>query len=229
LTEIGLAFTAGLAGSGHCLGMCGGILAALAVASPGVSAGQRFRFNLAYHCGRIATYTLLGLLAGAVSQAAFFSALRPHLYWLFVAANLMVIVIGLATALGVRRLSLAALDGTGWGFMTRVLGRAARQPTVAAFLAAGLVMGLLPCGLVYGVLIAAATGGSWLQGGGMMLAFGLGTLPALLAFGQVATALGAIATAVFLRVLGVTVALLGVAGLLKTLVMMGVMAPLTLW
>ena len=229
MTEIGLAFTAGLAGSGHCLGMCGGILAALAVASPGTSAGQRFRLNLAYHVGRIVTYTLLGLLAGAVSQAALFTALKPHLYWLFAAANLMVITIGLATAFGVHRLSLAALDGVGWGFMSRVLGRASGQATPPAFLAAGLVMGLLPCGLVYGVLIAAATGGSLMQGGGIMLAFGLGTLPALLAFGQVATALGALATTVFLRVMGLAVALLGAVGLLKTLITMGVVPPVTLW
>jgi hypothetical protein len=211
------------------MGMCGGILAALAVASPGTSAGQRFRLNLAYHIGRIVTYTLLGLLAGAASQAAFFTTLKPNLYWLFAAANLMVIAIGLATAFGVRRLSLAALDGVGWGFMSRVLGKASSQSTTGAFLSAGLVMGLLPCGLVYGVLIAAATGASWLQGGGMMLAFGLGTLPALLAFGQVATALGALATKVFLRVMGLAVALLGVVGLLKTLITMGVVSPLTLW
>ncbi|MBL0226709.1 MAG: sulfite exporter TauE/SafE family protein [Geobacteraceae bacterium] len=229
MTEFGLSFLAGLAGSGHCLGMCGGLLAALAVASPGASAGQRLRMNLSYHIGRIITYTLLGLLAGAVSQAALFSFLKPHLYWLFVVANILVIIVGLATAFGLRRLSLAALDGVGWGFMSRALGRASSQATAGAFLAAGLVMGLLPCGLVYGVLIAAATGGSWLQGGGMMLAFGLGTLPALLAFGQLATALGAIATTVFLRVMGLAVALLGVLGLLKALVTMGVMPPLMLW
>ena len=229
MTEFGLAFVAGLAGSGHCLGMCGGILAALAVASPGTSGGQRFRLNLAYHIGRIITYSLLGLLAGAVSQAALFTALKPHLYWLFAAANLMVIAIGLATAFGLRSLSLASLDGIGWGFMSRVLGRASGLATIRAFLAAGLVMGLLPCGLVYGVLISASTGGAWLQGGGMMLAFGMGTLPALLAFGQVATALGAIATSVFLRVMGLAVALLGALGLLKSLVSMGVVPPVTLW
>jgi sulfite exporter TauE/SafE len=229
VTEFGLAFLAGLAGSGHCLGMCGGILAALAVAGPVTSAGQRFRLNLTYHVGRIITYTQLGLLAGALSHAALISSLKPHLYWLFAAANIMVIIIGLATACGVRRLSLAALDGAGWGFMSRLLGTASRQATIGAFLLAGLVMGLLPCGLVYGVLIAGATSGSWLQGGGMMLAFGLGTLPALLAYGQVATSLGALANTVFLRVMGAAVALLGAAGLLKSLIMMGVVTPVQLW
>ena len=229
MTELGLSFMAGLAGSGHCLGMCGGILAALAVTGPAVSAGQRFRLNLAYHIGRIITYTLLGLLAGAASQAALFTALKPHLYWLFAVANGMVIIIGLATAFGLRRLSLAMLDGAGWRGMSRVLGRAACQATARAFLLAGLVMGLLPCGLIYGVLISAATGGSWSLGGGMLLAFGLGTLPALLAYGQVATALGALANTVFLRVMGLAVALLGVAGLLKTLMVMGIVRPVNFW
>jgi sulfite exporter TauE/SafE len=113
--------------------------------------------------------------------------------------------------------------------MSRVLGTASSRATTGAFLAAGLVMGLLPCGLVYGVLIAAATGGTWLQGGGMMLAFGLGTLPALLAYGQVATALGVVATTVFLRVMGLAVALLGVVGLVKALITMGVVPLLTAW
>jgi sulfite exporter TauE/SafE len=62
-----------------------------------------------------------------------------------------------------------------------------------------------------------------------MLAFGLGTLPALLAFGQVATALGAIATTVLLRLMGLAVALLGLAGLLRTLITIGIMTPVTLW
>ena len=229
MTEFGLAFMAGLAGSSHCLGMCGSILAALAIAGPITSAGQRFRLNLAYHTGRIVTYTMLGMLAGAVSQAALVSSLRPHFYWLFAAANIMVIVIGLATACGVRRLSLAALDGAGWGFMSRSLGRASAQTTSGAFLLAGLLMGLLPCGLMYGILIAGSTSGSWWRGGGMLLAFGLGTLPALLAYGQLATSLGALANAVFLRVMGLAVVLLGVAGLLKTLIMMGVVTQVQIW
>jgi sulfite exporter TauE/SafE len=138
-------------------------------------------------------------------------------------------MVGLATAFGVRRLSLAAFDGTGWGFMSRVLGKASGKSTNGAFLTAGLVMGLLPCGLVYGVLIAAATGGSSLRGGLMMLAFGLGTLPALLAYGQVATALGAIANTVFLRVMGGIVALIGLTGLLKALITMGIVQPIPPW
>lgn len=229
LTELGLAFMAGLAGSGHCLGMCGGIVAALAVAGSNASVGQRFRLNLAYHIGRIGTYSLLGLLAGAASQMALITILKPQLYWLFALANLMVMVFGLATAFGLRGWSLSLLDGAGWGFMSHVLRRAAAQASFNAFLGAGLVMGLIPCGMVYGVLITAATEGSWLDGGGRMLAFGLGTIPALLAYGQLATALSAATGSFFLRSMGLAVALLGAAGLVKSLNVMGLWSPFKIW
>ena len=227
--ELGLAFMAGMAGSGHCLGMCGGIVAALAVAGSNASPARRFRLNLAYHIGRIITYTLLGLLAGAASQLALFTLFMPYLYWLFVAANLLVIVLGGATALGLRGLSLALLDGNSWGWMSRVLRRSATRASLTAFLAAGLVMGLIPCGMVYGVLLTSATRASWLQGGGLMLAFGLGTIPALLAYGQVATALSAASGSLFVRGMGGIVALLGIAGLVQALMMMGLLPALALW
>jgi sulfite exporter TauE/SafE len=79
--------------------------------------------------------------------------------------------------------------------------------------------------MVYGILITAATRGSWLHGSGIMLAFGLGTIPALLAYGQVATALSAAAGSVFMRIMGLAVALLGGAGLVKSLKMLGVVLP----
>ena len=229
MTALVLSFMAGLAGSGHCLGMCGGIVAALAVATPSASAGQRFRLNLAYHIGRIGTYTLLGLLAGAASHLVLITVFKQYLYWLFAAANILVIMIGLATAIGLRGMSLSLLDGTGWRFMSTILRRASAQASPPAFLAAGLVMGLIPCGMVYGVLITAATGDSWLHGAGMMLAFGLGTIPALLAYGQVATALSASAGSLFMRVMGLAVALLGVVGLVKILHMMGLLPSLGVW
>jgi len=224
-----LSFMAGLSGGGHCLGMCGGIVAALAVAAPQQSSNTRFLCNLSYHLGRIATYTLLGMVAGAASQAVLFSSLKPYLVWLFAGANIMVIILGLSTACGRRQLSLAALDGAGWGFMGGMLRTASQRTSPVAFLGTGLVMGLLPCGLVYGVLMTAATSGSWFSGAGMLLAFGLGTLPALLAYGQVASALSVGAGTLFLRLLGFVVAMLGLIGLMKTLVRSGLIAPVNLW
>lgn len=213
---------AGLAGSGHCLGMCGGIVAALSVSNPNSAPVRKFRLNLSYHLGRMVTYTLLGLLAGAVSQMALFSSLKPHLSWLFVLANVFVILIGLMTVFNIRQFSLAALDGGGWHFMQSRLKSASRLASVPAFFMAGLVMGILPCGLVYGVLLSTVASGSFVKGGVMMLAFGAGTLPALLAYGQVAISISALSNTLFLRIMGGMVALLGVVGLMKTLGMMGI-------
>jgi uncharacterized protein len=221
MLEIWLAFSAGLAGSGHCLGMCGGIVTALALSHRDSDAAQRFVFNLLYHSGRICTYSLLGLLAGLAAQAGMVDSLGPYVKWLFLAANIFVAAIGIFTLLGVRALGISALDGSGWGFMRRQLSRLTTSSSVLAAIPAGLTMGLLPCGLVYGVLIAAATSGSALKGSGMMLAFGCGTVPALLAYGQVASALSALGRGVFQRCMGGVVALLGILGAWKALVTLG--------
>lgn len=221
MLEIWLAFSAGLAGSGHCLGMCGGIVTALALSRRKSDAVQRFLFNLLYHAGRLCTYTLLGLLVGLAAQAGMVDALKPFVKLLFLAANLFVTAIGAFTALGVRALGISALDGPGWGFLRRQLSRLTASRSVLAALPAGLLMGFLPCGLVYGVLIAAATSGSALKGGGMMLSFGCGTLPALLAYGQVASVLSVLGRGVFQRCMGGVVALLGILGVWKALVALG--------
>ncbi len=223
MLEIWLAFSIGLAGSGHCLGMCGGIVTALALSHREADAAHRFLFNLLYHAGRISTYTLLGLLAGLVAQAGMVNSVRPLVGWLFLAANLFVAAIGIFTACGVRALGISALDGSGWVFLRKLLSRLGAGSSVLVALPAGLLMGLLPCGLVYGVLISAATSGSALKGGGMMLAFGCGTLPVLLAYGQVASTLSALGRGLFQRCMGGGVALLGILGAWKALVTLGYM------
>lgn len=221
MPEIWLAFSAGLAGSGHCLGMCGGIVGALALSRRDANAAGRFMFNLLYHAGRVCTYALLGLTVGLAARAGMVDELRPLVRWLFLAANLFVAAIGLFTALGVRALDISALDGSGWGFLRGQILRLRGSSSVLAALPTGLLMGLLPCGLVYGVLIAAATSGSALKGGGMMLAFGCGTLPALLAYGQVASALSSLGRGLFQRCMGGIVALLGILGAWKALAALG--------
>jgi sulfite exporter TauE/SafE len=219
--EIWLAFSAGLAGSGHCLGMCGGIVTALALSTGDKGAAERFLFNLLYHAGRITTYTLLGLLAGLAVRAGVLDEFRSWSKWLFLAANLLVLLMGLFTMIGIRSLGVSALDGCGWGLIRRLLARVKTSRSVLAAIPAGLLMGLIPCGLVYGVLISAATSASSLQGGSMMLAFGAGTLPVLMAYGQVAATLSALGRGIFQRVMGAVVALLGGVGVWKALVTLG--------
>jgi sulfite exporter TauE/SafE len=105
--------------------------------------------------------------------------------------------------------------------LRRLLNRLADSKSVFAALPAGLLMGFLPCGLIYGVLISAATSGSALKGAGMMLAFGCGTLPVLMAYGQAASALSALGRNMFQRGMGAVVALLGIVGAWKALMALG--------
>lgn len=209
------AFLVGFLGGAHCVGMCGGIVAALSFQG-GVK--QPFSLHLSYNLGRILSYTLAGAFAGLVGSAAFLSErLLPLQQGLYVLAHGVLILLGLYLA-GLNRavLVLERAGGALWARLQPILSRRLpiRSP-VQAVLAGGL-WGWLPCGLVYSVLVSALASGSWLQGASLMLAFGLGTLPNLLAMAWAADRLRAIAADWRLRRLaGLTVALFGIWGLLK--------------
>src|SRR6266540_5998044 len=100
MTEIWLAFVAGLVGSPHCLGMCGGIVAALSMTGRLGPPRARLLSQLFYNLGRVSTYTLLGMGAGMIGSSLDLLAVRSVAVWFFLAANILVIVIGLASALG---------------------------------------------------------------------------------------------------------------------------------
>ncbi len=173
------AFVAGLLGSGHCLAMCGGIATAL-----GTAGGARGN-ALLYQAGRLTSYALAGAIAGGVGAAAGFAFTVSR--WsaiLRLATALIVIVIGLDISLGTSRLTRWLRAPERWGAqLWRRLSPRARAFTPSSprprALVLGLLWGWLPCGLVYSVLIAAAVAGSASRGGATMIAFGLGTLPAM--------------------------------------------------
>ena len=207
-------FLVGLLGGLHCAGMCGGIVSVMGAAAaarrsagprvipvapaPGPAAGGSARaiadrsvpILLGYNLGRITSYVVAGALAGALGSAA---ALARHVLPVqqvaFVAANLLLIGMGLYLT-GVLR-SVAVLEGAGRGLWRRlapIASRALSADSFARAVGAGLVWGWVPCGMVYGVLVAALLSGSALQGALLMAAFGLGTLPNLLALGWSAAA-----------------------------------------
>lgn len=191
------AFVVGLLGGVHCVGMCGGIVAALTFGLPperrrGV--GSTLPFLLAYNGGRIASYTVAGaIMGGAGMLIARLLPVQTAQRVLLALAGLFMVAMGLYLAgwwMGLGRLERAG--GVLWRRL-EPLGRRlmpVRHPVQA--LALGLLWGWLPCGLVYSTLVwAVSSGGAW-QGGALMLAFGLGTLPNLLLMGVAA---GAIARA----------------------------------
>jgi hypothetical protein len=190
-------FLIGLLGGTHCIGMCGGIVGALSL-----GAGSRPELHLAYNSGRIASYTLAGAIAGALGGASLaLSGQLPLRIVLFVLANLMLVALGLYL-MGITR-ALAFSERFGqklWRHVQPLTRRFLPARSVAQAFPLGLLWGWLPCGLVYSALVTALTSGSALHGAGMMLAFGLGTLPNLLLAGLLAVRLKDYATRPAVRI-----------------------------
>lgn len=228
MTEIWLAFLAGLAGSFHCIGMCGGIVAALSMTTRPGSARSRTLSLALYNVGRISTYTFLGILAGYIGSSLDLPAMRAVGVWLGLAANLMVIAIGLASAFGFSW-GLNSLESSSGRFFAEPLRKAISGDSSFAFLPIGLMLGFLPCGLIYGPLAVAAANGNPLWGGLMMLALGLGTVPILMLFGSATGAVSAVFRSIMFRVLGLLIAAIGLMGLFRVLKRMEVISGFTLW
>lgn len=214
MPDVGLlaVFLVGLLGAGHCAAMCGGVVGALS-AQPG---GARLRLPLAYSAGRIASYAAAGAIAGTLGGLGLMlSAALPVQLALYIAANVMLVLLGLYLA-GVSSL-LTRLEPVGRLLWRRVqpLGRRL-FPVDSALkaLAVGALWGWIPCGLVYAVLASALFAGSAPKGAALMAAFGLGTLPTLLAAGLLIRRAGAFLRAQAFRLAaGALVFGFGVSGL----------------
>lgn len=217
MIEIWFAFLAGVAGSFHCIGMCGGVVAALSMTGGNGSLENRLRSQLCYNLGRITTYTLLGSLAGLIGSSLDLLAVKSVSSFFLIGANLFVIGIGLCSALGLTSFNLSSLESPGTRFLAAPLRAALTDNSPFAPLYLGLALGFLPCGLVYAPLIAAAGSGSFLIGAATMAALGLGTSPGLLVLGAASSAVSAKLRSSMLRLAGVAVALMGGAGLWRAL------------
>lgn len=210
------ALLVGLLGGGHCAGMCGGIVGAVSMSMPG--SRPQWRLLLAYNLGRIGSYGIAGVIAGAVGASSFFlQHLLPVGKILYALANIMLILLGLYLANFWH--GVIALERIGTVLWKRLQPFSKRWLPVRNIAQAGMlgaIWGWLPCGLVYSVLIAALATGSPAQGGLLMLAFGIGTLPTLLAMGMAAVRLKAWLQRLWVRrVSGLAVLLFGVLGLMR--------------
>jgi uncharacterized protein len=233
LTEIAAsAFLVGLLGGVHCVAMCGGIVGALNLhrrdvdpvrLGPGgvavATVSAQAPLHLAYSAGRIASYAAAGAIAGGVGgTAALLEAVLPAQVVLAVAANGLVVLLGLYLAgLGRAVSGLERLGTALWRKISPLGRRWLPVDTVPRALGVGAVWGWLPCGLVYSILALALVSGSATRGALVMLAFGLGTLPNLLAAGlAVGTLRAALARRGVRLAAGLAVAALGLVGALRT-------------
>jgi sulfite exporter TauE/SafE len=204
-----------LGGFGHCVGMCGPLVGSLALAAGPLGPRRSLSGQLAYHAGRLTTYAALGAVLGLTGS------------FVNVAGRLA----GLSQVVAVVAGALMILLGLGAAGLSTALGRleARTSARVVAFVRdvvgggpgrlypAGLALGFLPCGLSWTVFLGAAGTGSLPEGLLLALAFGLGTVPALLLAGAVATWLGVRARGLLYRMGGVLVAAMGVLFLVRGL------------
>ena len=210
------AFLVGLLGGGHCIGMCGGIVGAVSMHLP--QHKPKLIFLLAYNTGRILSYTLAGALAGLIGASSFFLAhVLPIQHVLYALSNLMLIILGLYLA-GIWH-GITMLEKIGnriWKHLQPYTKQFIPVNNLGQAFALGGLWGWLPCGMVYSVLIAAIATGKALNGGLLMLAFGLGTLPTLLAMGMAAVKLKSVLQNVWVRRgSGLLVLGFGVLGLVR--------------
>jgi sulfite exporter TauE/SafE len=222
------AFLAGLLGGLHCVAMCGGWVAVVTrSASVPLVPVARLRVDfLASQAGRLTTYVLLGVLFGAAGGAALAAALGPVQRGLYIGANLLLLL--LAVSIAMRGASFAPLERAGLAAFRRVapaVARAGLRHGVAGRYLLGLLWGITPCALVYGVLPVAMLAGGALDGGLVMLAFGLGTLPNLLAAGwTLSRTQRSLARPWFRYVAATVVAGFALAGLYRALTLSDAMA-----
>lgn len=173
----------GVLGAGHCVGMCGGIIGALSFSLSAQTRGKRWLLLLGYNIGRIGSYTLMGAgLAALVTRL-------PESPWPLARtlAGILLVLMGLYMAGWWRVLTLLERWGQGlWRWIKPIGNRLLPVDSLPKTLALGALWGWLPCGLVYSALAYAAVQPSGLGGGLVMLAFGLGTLPAVMLGGLAA-------------------------------------------
>jgi len=206
-----------LGGFGHCVAMCGPLVGALGIsAPPGIPARRALLPQLADHLGRITTDGTVGAVMGLAGS--FVNVAGRLAGWqdvVAVLAGALMVAMGLGAAL--QSLWVKSAEGRLAG---RVLGAVRRLAGHEAPLRAyplGLVLGFLPCGLSYSAFAAAAATGSPVAGLALALAFGAGTLPALLLAGAVVNALSFRARGLLHRAGGVLVAMLGILFVLRGL------------
>jgi sulfite exporter TauE/SafE len=204
-SEYSLAFLTGLLGGfGHCLGMCGPLVAAFSLQGQG---RPPLWPHLLYNGGRVVTYTFIGALMGLggsfVNTAGRIAGLQNAVS---VLAGLLMVAMGLSI-MGVIRYP-GRLDGKA-GLFTRAAAPVLESDSPLKYFPLGLLLGFLPCGLSYSIFLGAAATGGLLRGFFLALSFGLATVPALFLFGLTVGYLSTRVRGALYRAGGATVVIMG--------------------
>lgn len=215
------ALLAGLLGSAHCLGMCAGISGLFAVNSNIASLRNELPYALTYNLGRVISYAVLGMIVAAFGNVIVKAS--PNIAGgIRLLSGVVIILVGLKVAFDIRVLNvIERMGATLWSRIAPVAKSLVPVTSLPRALGLGLVWGWLPCGLVYSVLLIAATSAEPLSGAMIMIAFGLGTMPAM-----VMTGLGAARLSQLMRRRGTRV---GLGLLIVVLGLLTIAMPFSRW
>lgn len=170
----------GFFGSPHCLGMCGGLVTAFGLSMKDVSPAKRRALVATYHVGRLLSYATLGIIAGVIGTTVLAPLMvgnsAPRILLGLVLVFVGMIMLGAPFLNKLERLGMKF-----WQVLAPLRQKVFPLNTYPRALSAGLLWGFLPCGLVYGALLIAVVGHDPLTGAVLMFAFGLGTVPMLVA------------------------------------------------
>ncbi|MCG8341821.1 MAG: sulfite exporter TauE/SafE family protein [Chlorobiales bacterium] len=213
----------GLAGGfGHCVGMCGPVVAAYSLGEQNL----RYLHHILYNLGRITTYMFMGAVVGLTGSFLVLTASIEKIQNAIMAlAGASIIIMGIAIGgwIPVRKTS----KNSSWlsSIISKTMQMFKGPRTAGAYYPMGIVLGFLPCGLTYTALLAAARASmdaenhlaGMLQGASMLLFFGLGTAPALLLVGKVINYFGAKARDRLYKLASLIMILTGVYFVVKVL------------
>jgi sulfite exporter TauE/SafE len=177
------AFIAGLAASGHCASMCGGVAGALAMRNPQATTATKLAMGVAYNLARVGSYAIAGALIGVLGHLVLHAFDIKLLVLVFrVLAGLIMIAVAGRLLFGWRLLDpLEAAGATLWRRMLPWTSRRGRSAQgIGGAIGLGLAWGWLPCGMTYSMLMMAGMTGGAVDGAVLMAAFGAGTLPSMI-------------------------------------------------
>lgn len=202
------ALAAGFLGSAHCVGMCSGVSGMIAVNANVRGMSTQIPLAIAYNSGRVISYAILGAIVASFGDVAVSAA--PQVAGpIRLLSGLIIVLVGLQIAFEIK--ILAPLERAGAVLWQRIAPLASNIVPVTnapRAVGLGLLWGWLPCGLVYSALLIAATTASATNGALTMIAFGIGTMPAM-----VMTGIGALTLSRFVgnarKTAGVLIILLG--------------------
>ncbi|RTE87246.1 MULTISPECIES: sulfite exporter TauE/SafE family protein [Gammaproteobacteria] len=170
------AFVMGIAGSGHCLAMCGGLAGAVGFQR---SLKQLFIYNF----GRIISYMLAGVIVGTLTFGLELVHQQTLIYFRVLAGIMMLLLAVYLLRVTRVLLWVEKMGSYLWRYIQPLSKHTKNLPGGLAIFASGMIWGWLPCGLVYSALTWSAAGSTIIDSALFMLLFGLGTLPSMISVG----------------------------------------------